>query len=138
MILEQISVFVENRVGAVADITQTLAEAEIDIKALTLADTGDFGVMRLIVDSPKKALAVLKLNETIASLTPVVVSSMGNEPGSLAKIVRSIADAGIILEYIYAFVAREAGTAYAVIRVANADEGNAALLKAGYGEDFKL
>ena len=138
MILEQISVFVENRVGAVADITQTLADAEIDIKALTLADTGDFGVMRLIVDSPKKALAVLKLNQTIASLTPVVVTSMGNDPGSLAKIVRAIADAGIILEYIYAFVAREASTAYAVIRVANADEGNAALLKAGYGEDFKL
>ena len=138
MILEQISVFVENRVGAVADITQTLADAEIDIKALTLADTGDFGVMRLIVDSPKKALAVLKLNQTIASLTPVVVTSMGNDPGSLAKIVKAIADAGIILEYIYAFVAREAGTAYAVIRVANADEGNVALLKAGYGEDFKL
>ena len=138
MILEQISVFVENRVGAVADITQTLADADIDIKALTLADTGDFGVMRLIVDSPKKALAVLKLNSTVASLTPVVVVSMGNEPGSLSKIVRALADAGIILEYIYAFVAREAGSAYAVIRIADPEAGNSVLLQAGYGEAFKL
>ena len=138
MILEQVSVFVENRVGAVADITQTLADAEIDIKALTLADTGDFGVMRLIVDSPKKALAVLKLSQAVASLTQVVVVNMNNDPGSLSKVVRTLADAGIILEYIYAFVAKEANTAYAVIRVADANEGNAVLQKAGYGEDFKL
>jgi hypothetical protein len=138
MILEQISVFVENRAGAVADITQTLAEAEIDIKALTLADTGDFGVLRLIVDAPKKALAVLKLAGSVASLTPVVVVKMGNEPGSVAKITRLLADAGVSLEYIYAFVAREAGTAYAVLRMESAESGETVLRQAGYAEDFKL
>jgi hypothetical protein len=138
MILEQISVFVENRAGAVADITQTLADAEIDIKALTLADTGDFGVLRLIVDAPKKALAVLKLAGSVASLTPVVLVGMGNEPGSVAKITRLLADAGISFEYIYAFVAREAGTAYAVLRMEDASAGEAVLRGAGYGEDFKL
>ncbi|GHU64545.1 amino acid-binding protein [Clostridia bacterium] len=138
MILEQISVFVENRAGAVADITQTLAEAEIDIKALTLADTGDFGVLRLIVDAPKKALAVLKLAGSVASLTPVVLVSMGNEPGSVAKITRLLADAGISLEYIYAFVAREAGTAYAVLRMEDAAAGEAALSQVGYGGKVKL
>jgi hypothetical protein len=95
-------------------------------------------VLRLIVDAPKKALAVLKLAGSVASLTPVVLVKMGNEPGSVAKITRLLADAGVSLEYIYAFVAREAGTAYAVLRMENAESGEAVLQQAGYGEDFKL
>ncbi|MDR3365314.1 MAG: ACT domain-containing protein [Clostridiales Family XIII bacterium] len=138
MIIDQLAVFSENKAGMLADITTLLAEADIDIEALTIADTADFGVLRLIVDAPKKALAVLKLGGFVASLTPVIAVKTGNDPGSLAKVVRMFAEAEVSIEYLYAFVAREAGTAFMILRVEDRDAGAALLAQNGLGEAFKM
>ena len=136
MIIDQLSVFLENRAGKLADITNQLAEAGIDIEALTIADTAEFGVARLIVDSPKKALSVLKLGGFVGSLTQVIAIRMKNEPGSLARIANMLADAEISVEYLYACVAREEGSAFVILRVENI-EAAVALLEAGGYEAFK-
>ena len=122
MIIDQLSVFVENKPGALTEITEMLAEAEIDLEAFTIADTSEFGVLRLIVDAPKKALSVLKMNGFIASLTPVVAVCIEDEPGSLAKILKTLSNEGISIEYMYAFVSREEGSAYVIFRVEDNDK----------------
>ena len=132
MIIDQLSVFSENRAGTLADITALLAEAEIDIEALSIAETAEFGILRFIVDSPKKALSVLKLEGYVASLTPVIALRMGNTPGSLAKIARTLGDAEISIEYLYACVAQEIGSAFVILRVENTEEAVALLTESGY------
>ena len=136
MTLDQISVFVENKPGALADVTALLAGADVDFKAFTVADTTEFGVLRFIADAPKKALALLKLNGWVASLTPVVAVKMSDEPGSLAKILKVFSERGIQVEYMYAFVAQEKGRAYVVFRVAD-PVGASALLEASGFETLK-
>ena len=117
MILEQVSVFVENKPGALSEITTSLAEAGIDLKAFTVADKSEFGVLRFLSDFPKKALALLKRNGWVASITPVVAVKMVDKPGSLAAVLKLFADKGIQVAYLYAFVAQEEGRAYVVFRV---------------------
>ena len=117
MIIDQLSVFSENKAGMLAEITKQLAEADIDIEALTIADTAEFGVLRLIVDSPKKAVSVLKLGGFVATLTPVIALKMRNKPGALAEIAKTLTDAGISIEYLYASVSREIDSAFVIIRV---------------------
>jgi len=132
MIIDQLSVFSENRAGMLADITALLAEAEIDIEALTIAETAEFGVLRFIVDAPKKALAVLKLEGFVASLTPVIALRMDNTPGSLAKIARTLGDANISIEYLYACVAQEIGNAFVILRVEETEEAVLLLKESGW------
>ena len=132
MIIDQLSVFSENRAGMLAEITGQLAEASIDIEALTIADTAEFGIFRFIVDSPKKALSVLKLGGFVASLTPVIALRMANEPGSLAKIAKLLADAEVSVEYLYACVARETGSAFVILRVEDNEAAVALLTANGY------
>ena len=132
MILDQLSVFSENKAGMLAEITSLLAEADIDIEALTIADTAEFGVLRLVVDSPKKALSVLKLGGFPAALTPVIALRMKNEPGSLAKIAITLADADISVEYLYACVAREENSAFVILRVEDTEAAAALLKEKGY------
>jgi len=117
MILEQVSVFVENKPGAMSEITTSLAEAGIDLKAFTVADKSEFGILRFLADSPKEALALLKRNGWVASLTPVVAVKMADNPGSLAKVLKMFADNDVQVEYLYAFVAQEEARAYVVLRV---------------------
>ena len=132
MILEQISIFTENKPGTLVEVSKLLAGAEIDINVFTIADTAEFGIIRLLVDAPKKALATLKLNKYVARLTPVVAVRMHDEPGSLAKVLASLAEGGVELEYIYAFAAKKADTAYVVIRVNNPEETAAMMEAAGF------
>jgi len=132
MIIDQLSVFSENRAGMLADITAMLAEAGIDIEALTIAETAEFGVLRFIVDAPKKALTVLKLEGYVASLTPVIALRMDNSPGSLSRIARTLGDAGISIEYLYACVAREIGSAFVILRVEETEEAVDLLEAKGY------
>jgi len=129
MIVEQVSVFVENKPGALSEITTSLAEAGIDLKAFTVADKSDFGVLRFLSDSPKQALALLKRDGWVASITPVVSVKMADKPGSLAKILKMFADNGMQVEYLYAFVAHEEARAYVVLRVEDPD-GAVKLLEA--------
>jgi len=132
MIIDQLSVFSENRAGMLADITAMLAEADIDIEALTIAETAEFGVLRFIVDAPKKALSVLKLEGFVASLTPVIALNMENKPGSLARIARTLGDANISIEYLYASVAIKAGGAFVILRVEDTEGAAVLLEKSGY------
>lgn len=117
MYIQQISIFVENRPGRLADITQLLAEKDIDIRALSIADTTDYGVLRLIVNNPQAALDALKDQGITASATQVLGVRIPDAPGGFAKAIRVLADAGISVEYAYAFVTPEKGNAYVIIRV---------------------
>ena len=132
MIMDQVSVFAENKPGAIADIAAKLAEADIDLKALTIADTTEFGIVRFLSDSPKKALALLKLNGWVASLTPVVAVRMDDSPGALAQILMTFSAEDVMVEYMYAFVAQEEGRAYVVFRVQDAERAERLLSAAGF------
>ena len=132
MIIDQLSVFSENRAGMLADVTGILAQAEIDIEALTIADTAEFGVLRFIVNAPKKALSVLKLEGFVASVTPVIALRMDNTPGSLAKIAKTLGDADISIEYLYACVASDTDSAFVILRVENEGAAVGLLKENGY------
>jgi len=132
MVIDQLSVFSENKAGMIAEITGQLAAADIDIEALTIADTAEFGILRFIVDAPKKALSVLKLGGFPASLTPVIALRMENKPGSLARITRTLADADISIEYLYACVASEKDSAFVILRVEDMETAATLLASAGY------
>ena len=132
MIMDQLSVFSENRAGMLVEITSLLAEAEIDIEALTIAETSQYGILRFIVDAPKKAMTVLKMGGFVATLTPVIALRMPNRPGALNGIVKTLADEGISIEYLYACVAREEGSAFVILRVEDIDAAVALLTGKGY------
>lgn len=116
MQIKQLSVFVENKPGRLADITELLAENGIDIRAISVADTSDFGILRIIVDKPDEAVAILKENGMTVSLSKVIAVGIGDITGEFAKAVRILANAGIGVEYVYAFVSRDKGKAYVIIR----------------------
>jgi len=127
MTIRQISIFVENRSGGLADITETLAAANIDIRALSIADTSDYGVLRLIVDDPTKAAEALSLKDYILRVTDVIAARIDDAPGGLARILRILSDGNENLEYTYAFVSRTSGSAYVVLRVEDNDKTSALL-----------
>ena len=116
MQIQQLSVFIENKPGRLAEITEVLAEAEVDIRAISVADTSDFGILRVIVDRPKEAVIALKEHGMPVSLTNVLAVGISDEKGAFAKVIRVLANAGIDVEYIYAFVSRDKGKAYVIIR----------------------
>lgn len=117
MAIQQISVFVENKPGRLADITRFLAEGGIGIRAFSIADTTDFGILRLIVSNTQRAADVLKAQGVAVSITEVVGISIPDVTGSFANVVKVLADAGENVEYAYAFLTPEAGHAYVIVRV---------------------
>lgn len=117
MQIQQISVFVENKSGRLAEITEALAAANVDIRAVSIADTSDFGILRLIVNKPKEAVEALKAAGLTVSLTSVIAMGIDDQPGEFAKAMRVLADNQIGVEYIYAFVSREHGKAFVILRV---------------------
>ena len=121
MFINQISIFVENKSGRLADITEAIGAAGVDIRALSVADTTDFGILRLIVDKPDVACKALKDKGMTVSLTKVIAISVDDTPGSFAKAMRVLADNGMDVEYMYAFITREAGRAYVILRVDDND-----------------
>lgn len=116
MAIKQVSVFVENKAGKLADIVKTIGEANINIRALSIADTQEFGILRLIVSDTDKAKEVLS-EDSIVSLTDVVAAKMDDKVGALESILLCLADAGIGIEYMYAFTATGNLGAYVVLRV---------------------
>ena len=106
MAISQISVFVENRPGRLADITAVLAKNSIDIRALSVADTSDYGILRLIVNDPKSAVEALRSEGMTASATQVLGIIIPDEPGGLARAIKVLSDAQISVEYAYAFIPR--------------------------------
>lgn len=117
MVLKQLSIFVENRLGAIAEATEVLAANNINIRALTTADTTDFGIIRLIVDKPELAAEKLRENSIIVNISDVIGIKLDDSPGSFNRILKILSDAGIAVEYSYAFVSRNAGSANIILRV---------------------
>ena len=122
MAIKQLSVFVENKEGKLREITDILAKAGIDIRALSIADTSEFGILRLIVRDPHKAMALLDKNGFVATIKDVVGVEINDRPGGLAEIVRLYAERDINMEYMYAFLTRTENKAYLVVRVDDASE----------------
>lgn len=117
VMIKQISVFVENKKGRLAKITDVLGHAGIDLIALSIADTTNFGIMRCIVSNPDKALDVLKQSGLTASMTEVIVAEVADRPGGLADILRLLDSAGISVEYLYSFVRTPNQNALILFRV---------------------
>ncbi len=117
MIIKQISVFVENKSGRLAQITKVLADNNIDIRALSLADTTKFGILRFIVNEPERAEKVLKDADLTVSITDVIAVSVEDQPGGLSYPLRILDDKGINVEYIYAFVGAPHDKAFVILRV---------------------
>ncbi|MCI8831848.1 MAG: acetolactate synthase [Lachnospiraceae bacterium] len=131
MTVKQISVFVENKPGKLAELTDYLHQHDIDMRALSIAETQDFGIVRMIVDDAYKASQVLKESGYVVSITPVLAVEMSDEPGSLYKILKVLGDGGVNLDYTYAFLGQKAATAYMVLRVEDNEKAIEVLSKSG-------
>jgi len=117
MKVQQISVFLENKSGRLATLTDVLGKAGINIRALSIADTSDFGILRLIVNQPEEAFRILKEAGFTASLTDIIAVEVKDEPGGLAAILKILESAGINIEYLYAFLEKSSNDALVVFRV---------------------
>jgi hypothetical protein len=131
MRVKQISVFLENRAGRLWELTETLRTKDLNIRALSLADTSDFGILRLIVNRPDEAFAALKGKGFAAAATEVLAVEVPDRPGGLAGVLKVLSEGGINVEYMYAFVEKKAGNAAVVIRVEEIERAAAALSDAG-------
>jgi len=121
MTIKQLSVFIENKPGKLVEALEAIAAADIDMRALSLADTADFGILRIIVDKPDKAMEVLTEAEFLVKTSEVIPVAVGDKPGGLAMVLRRLADAGVDVEYTYAFIAHSHDKAYVILRVNNND-----------------
>jgi len=116
MKVEQISVFLENKSGRLADVTRALGKAGINIRALSIADTSDFGILRIIVNDNDKAIKVLKDNDFTVSKTEVVAVEVSDKPGGLSDILDFLEKEKINVEYMYAFIERSSDNAVIIFR----------------------
>lgn len=120
MSIKQISVFLENKPGTLKEMTSVLAANQIDMRALSLAETKDFGIARLVVDDAFRAVRILKDANFVASLTPVLAVAVPDEPGGLDKMLQIFSETGVNIEYMYAFIGNgQTRSAYMIFRVAN-------------------
>ena len=131
MSIKQISVFVENKPGALYGLTGVLAQNGVDLRALSLAETSEFGIVRIIVDNLYRATTVLKDAGYVHSLTPVVGVAIPDVPGGLNKVLQVLTDARINVEYMYAFLGGKTEAAYMIFRVADEGAAEAALAARG-------
>ncbi len=132
MAIKQLTVFVQNKRGRLAEITGLLAERGINMNALSIADTQDFGILRLIVDDPEAALDALRENDIIVQITDVVGLKLTDRPGELSKALNVLDDEGINLEYLYAFLSHADENAYIALRVEDNDAAEKVLRAAGF------
>ena len=122
MAIKQLSIFVENREGTLVTVTDAIAKAGVDIRAMSVADTNDFGIFRLIVTDIAKAKKALDEANACVAVTEVVGVALEDKPGALAKVVKILADQNINIEYMYAFITVSKQFAYVVLRVENNEE----------------
>ena len=132
MKVEQISIFLENKPGTLEDVTRVLKDADINIRALSLADTSDFGILRLIVNDIDKAEQVLQSNGFTVRRTAVVAVEVPDQPGGLHSIVELVAKNGINVEYTYAFVDRSGDNALIIFRFDRTEDAIDVLVKNGF------
>ncbi|MBQ4581089.1 MAG: ACT domain-containing protein [Clostridia bacterium] len=131
MSVHQISVFLENRAGQLAEVTQLLADNAIDMRAISIAETKDYGVLRLIVDDTDKAVEVLLAHGNILSKTPVTVVAVPDQAGGLAPVLATLAEGKLDVEYMYSLFTHKEGKAYMVFRIS--DEEKFLALLAAHG-----
>lgn len=134
MTLTQLSVFIENRPRSLSSFAHLLRENNIDMRALSLADVQDYGILRIIVDDVYRATTVLKNAHYVFRLTPVLGVPLRDESGSLAEVLDILGTNDINIEYLYAFVGRQRDRAYVIFRIPDADidKASRALDKKGY------
>ncbi len=122
MSVHQISVFLENRAGQLAEITGVLADNAIDLRAISIAETSDYGVLRMIVDDAEKATGILLSNGYILSMTPVVAVAVPDAPGGLAPVLALLAEGNIDIEYMYSLFTHQENKAYMVFRISDEEK----------------
>lgn len=127
MRIKQISVFVENKTGRLSAIVAALGKAHIDISALSMADTTDFGILRLIVSDADKAKEVLREEGVVVRSSEVLAIEMEDKPGAFAGQLATLSENGVAVEYMYAFTARKEGHAMMVLRVDDIEKAEALL-----------
>ncbi|MBR2027891.1 MAG: ACT domain-containing protein [Oscillospiraceae bacterium] len=132
MAIKQLTVFVENKHGTLVTVTDILSKHNINLRALSIAETQDFGILRLIVNDEETAEKVLAEEGYLIKITDVVGVKIGDAPGKLSEALHVIADSNINIDYLYAFMARTEKHAYVVIRVEDTDAAEAVLEKAGF------
>jgi hypothetical protein len=129
--IDQLSVFLENRVGRLAELTRALGDAGIDMHALMVADTEEFGVVRIVCDTPKKAARILDDQGFSASVTPVIAVEIPDRPGGLADVLEALGAEGIGIEYAYCFVEPSGAAAVDIFKV-DGPGADAVLAEAGF------
>ena len=134
MIIKQLSVFLENKPGRLCAATDTLAKEGINISALTLADTSEFGILRLIVDQPDRARDVLMDAGIVVRISDVLAIAMDDAPGGAVGILHLLSSAGLNVEYIYACVGKQSGKAIMVVRTDDIELAEDILHRGGYGD----
>ena len=132
MTVEQISVFVENRSGQLGDVTRVLEKAGINIRALSLSDTTDFGVLRLMADDTEKARDALAAAGFTVGTTPAVAVDVADEPGGLGRVLSVLSEHGINVEYLYAYTQQESTRATIIFRFDRTEEAVNVLESRGF------
>ena len=131
MKIHQISVFLENRTGQLAEITRLLAQANVDIRAISIAETADYGLARMIVSDAQAASAILLSHGDILSMTPVWAVEVPDRPGGLSQLLSQLANAHVDVEYMYSLFTHREGKAYMVLRISEEEAFQKALQDAG-------
>lgn len=131
MTIKQLSIFVENKAGTVSNIAKSIADAGVSIRALSVADTQEFGILRLIVSDVEKAKDVLSENDCVVSVTKVIGVQIPDVPGGLSEVLALMSENGINIEYLYAFITISGKHAYVVLRVEDNEKAIDVLSKAG-------
>ncbi|MBR0231169.1 MAG: hypothetical protein IJQ53_02975 [Clostridia bacterium] len=132
MAIRQITAFVENQQGKLAEVTKLLADNGIDLRALSIADTKDFGILRVIVNDTDKAYSVLSQNGVIVKTTEVIAVELNDRPGEMSRALAVLDGEEINIEYLYAFISATPGRADLVLRVADNAAAEKALNAAGF------
>ena len=130
--VNQLSVFVENRNGAIMEVTQILSDAGLNLRAMSIADANDFGIARMIVDKPEAACALLNRNGITSTISSVIGVEIEDIPGAFHKMLTAFYKADVRIEYTYAFLSQSTGKAYAIVRVDDVDRAMESLRNSGH------
>ncbi|MCM8768839.1 MAG: ACT domain-containing protein [Candidatus Omnitrophica bacterium] len=129
--MKQVSVFLENRLGRLSELTSLLAKNSINIRALALADKADYGILRLIVNDTERTVEILRQESFSVNVTPVLAVEVEDRPGGLAEILGILVENSINVEYMYAFVEKSGGKAVVVLRVEDMEKAERVLTYSG-------
>ena len=122
MIIQQISIFLENRLGTLAEVLATLTKHNINIRAMSVGETADFGILRFIVNHPEEVAKILRSADIAVKITPVLSMVLDDNPGRLLEKIQKVSDAGINIEYFYAFAVVGTEKARVVLKVDHLEE----------------